>query len=114
MAPSPVVRVSIVRCPPDRFSALRNMMTAAETALAPGIMAMRGCHAYFAGADEATSSLTNVSVWESRETAEQMDRFAPMLELGRKFVEMGATLERPIMNHDVLWDINVPSHWWSR
>jgi hypothetical protein len=111
MASRPVVRVSIARCPPDRFIALRDMMKAAEAALVPGIKAMAGCHAYFAGADEATSSLTNVSIWDSRQAAEQMDDFAPMLELGRRFVEMGATFERPIMNHDVLWDINAPQGW---
>ena len=114
MAAGPVVRVSIARCPPDRFSALRDMMKAAETVLAPGIKALPGCHAFFAGADEATSSLTNVSVWESRQAAQQMEHFAPMLDLGRKFAEMGATFERPIMNHDVLWDINVPPQWWPR
>jgi hypothetical protein len=114
MATKPVVRVSIARCAPERFPALRDMMAVAETVLVPGIKAMKGCHAYFAGADEATSSLTNVSVWESLEAAQQMDRFGPMLDLGRKFVEMGATFERPIMNHEVLWDINVPPQWRSR
>lgn len=53
----------------------------------------------YAGADEATSSLTNVSVWTSLEAAKQMDRFQPMLDLGKTFAEAGATFERPIMNY---------------
>ena len=107
---NPVIRVSIVRCQPDRFPKLRDMMIDAEPLLVPGIKAMPGCLAYFAGADEAASSLTNVSLWESLEKAKQMDRFQAMLDLGRKFAEMGATFDRPIMNYTTLWDIGGTIH----
>jgi hypothetical protein len=39
------------------------MMLDAENVLAPGVKTMNGLDAFFVGADEATSSLTNVSVW---------------------------------------------------
>ncbi len=58
-----VVRVSILRCEPSKFVHFRDRMAEAGTVLAPGIEAMKGCLGYFAGADEATSSLSNVSVW---------------------------------------------------
>ncbi len=57
-----VVRVSILRCRPEQFARLSAMMAEAEVALRPGIEAMPGLLAYYAGADEATSSLTNTSV----------------------------------------------------
>ena len=79
----PVVRVSILRCAPERFAELRQMMIDADPLLRPGIEAMAGLLAYYAGADEATSSLSNVSVWASLEAARQMDAFQPMLDLGR-------------------------------
>ena len=103
MSPFPLVRVSVLRCAPDRFAALRQDMAEAEAVLAPGIRAMRGCLAYFAGADEASSSLTNVSIWETLEDAKQMERFQPMLDLGKRVTEAGATFDRPIMNYTPLW-----------
>lgn len=102
---SPVVRVSILRSAPERFDELRQMMTAADAILRPGIEAMPGLLAFYTGADEATSSLSNVSVWTTLDRAKQLDRFQPMLDLGRAFVEKGAVFERPVMNYTSLWQL---------
>ena len=101
----PVVRVSVLRCEPDQFQAFRQMMADSEPVLVPGIRKMNGLISYWAGADEATSSLTNVSVWNTLADAKQMDTFQPMLDLGRSFAEKGAKFERPIMNYATLWQI---------
>jgi hypothetical protein len=102
---APVIRVSIIRCAPDKFTEFRQMMVDADRELRPGIEAMHGLLGYFAGADEATSSLTNVSLWVDLVAAKQMDRFEPMLELARTFAVKGATFERPIMNYETLWQL---------
>lgn len=102
--PPIVIRVSILRCKLDQFPRFRQMMSDAEAVLAPGIQKMSGVRAYFAGSDEATSSLSNVSVWDTLENAKQMDRFQPMLDLGKTFADAGATFERPIMNYATLWN----------
>jgi hypothetical protein len=99
----PVVRVSILRCEAAQFARLRQMMIEAEALLRPGIEAMPGLLAYYAGADEATHSLTNTSVWDSLEHAQQLDHFQPMLDSGKRFAAEGATFERPIMNYATLW-----------
>ena len=99
----PIVRVSILRCAPDTFTELRQMMIDAEKVLRPGIESMRGLLAYYGGADESTSSLTNVSVWSDLAAAKQMDTFQPMLDLGKDFAAKVATFERPIMNYTTLW-----------
>jgi hypothetical protein len=99
----PIVRVSIIRCAPDRFAEIQQMMIEADRVLRPGIESMRGLLAFHAGADEATSSLTNVSMWVDLDAAKQLDRFQPMLDLGKEFVAKGATFERPIMNYATLW-----------
>ena len=67
---------------------------------------MRGLLDYVAGADEATSSLTNVSLWVDLAAARQMDSFKPMLELARNFAAEGATFELPIMNYATLWRLS--------
>jgi hypothetical protein len=104
-----VVRVSILRCEPSRFAELKRMMSEAESILAPGIRALRGCRAYVAGADVTSSSLSNVSIWDTLDDARQMERFQPMLDLGKRFLDAGAAFERPIMNYATLWHIgNVP------
>ena len=74
---------------------MRQMMRNAEKVLRPGIESMRGLPAY----DEATSSLTNVSVWTDLAAAKQMDTFQPMLDLAKEFAAKGAAFERPIMNY---------------
>jgi len=100
-----VVRGSILRCAPDRFSEMRQMMLNAEKVLRPGIESMRGLLAYYGGADEATSSLTNVSVWTDWAAAKQRDTFQPMLDLAKEFAAKGAAFERPIMNYATLWQL---------
>jgi hypothetical protein len=102
---SPVVRVSILRCEPDRLLEFERMMNESAVLLLPGIRAMRGCRGYFAGSDQATSSLSNVSVWATLEDAKQMEHFQPMLDLGKRFLDAGATFERPIMNYGTLWQL---------
>ena len=101
----PIVRVSILRCPPDKFADMRQMMIDAEKVLRPGIESMRGLLALYTGADEATSSLAQVSVWIDLAAAKQLDTFQPMLDSGKEFVAKGATFERPIMNYATLWQL---------
>jgi hypothetical protein len=102
---NPTVRVSILRCAPDRFSEMQQMMLDAEKVLRRGIESMRGLLAYYGGADEATSSLSNVSVWTDLAAAKQMDTFQPMLDLAKEFAAKGATFERPTMNYATLWQL---------
>ena len=101
----PVIRVSVLRCQPAQFPELKSMMAESLSALEPGLRTMRGLLHYYAGEDEAVSSLTNVSVWETLADARQMDSFQPMLDLGTKLAAKGATFERPIMNYASLWEI---------
>ena len=108
MAELPVVRVSILRMTAELFPRLKEEMAVAQAVLEPGIRAMSGCLDFFAGADAATTSLTNVSIWRTLDDARQLDSFEPMLELGRKYVAMGVTFERPIMNYATLWRLEGP------
>lgn len=101
----PVVRVSILRCRPEQFAEFKRMMAESQRVLEPGTRKLKGLIHYYAGADEAVSSLTNVSVWETLADARQMDSFQPMLDLGKEFAAKGAAFERPIMNYAPLWEI---------
>jgi hypothetical protein len=99
---SSVVRVSILTIPEGRIDEAAEAMRKAEEEVR-GILKLKGLRAYFAGVDRARSQLTNVSVWDSREDAEQMSSFQPMLDLGKRFGADGATFLQPIPNFDCLW-----------
>jgi hypothetical protein len=101
--PEPVVRVSVLRCKPEDYARLRVMMVEAEAVLRPGIEAMEGFLAFYAGADEANHAMINSSFWRTVDDARQLDHYAPMLELGRVFTAQGAVFERPIVNYGGLW-----------
>ena len=100
----PIIRVSVIRCQPQDFPIIKQMMADSLAVLQPGISRMRGLIHFHAGEDEATSSLVNVSFWETLADAKQVDTFQPMLDLGKAFVAKGATFERPIMNYAPQWD----------
>jgi hypothetical protein len=101
----PTVRVSVLRCHPEQFAELKQMMAESLAVLEPGIRQMRGLIHFYTGEDEATNSLANVSVWRTLEDARQLDTFQPMLDLGKVFTTRGATFERPVMNYSPLWEI---------
>lgn len=101
----PIIRVSVIRCQQQRFADLKKMMAESIAVLEPGIRQMRGLIHFYAGEDEAVSSLVNVSVWRTLDDAKQLDRFQPMLDLGKVFVAKGAAFERPIMNYTSQWEI---------
>ncbi len=99
---NPIVRVSILTIPDGHIEAAAEAMRNAEEELR-GILKLKGLRAYFAGVDRVRSQLTNVSVWDSAENAEQMSNYQPMLDLGKRFAAQGATFLRPIPNFDCLW-----------
>ena len=101
----PCVRISILRCDPEQFAEMRQMMADAEATLAPGIRALPGLIHFYTGLDEETCSLSNISVWQSLNEAKQLDTFQPMLDLGKVFVNKGARFERPVLNHVSQWEI---------
>ena len=101
----PVVRVSILRCAPENFAELERLMAESDAILRPGVEAMPGLIHFYAGADQATSSLVNVSIWKTLDDAKQLDTYQPMLDLGKVFVQKGATFERPVMNYLTQWQL---------
>ena len=103
MASAPVVRISISRCDAAQFDKLVQMMMDDEARLRPGIERMPGHLAFYAGADATNLTLTNISLWDTLEHAQQLDHFQPMLEAGKRFVAAGARFDRPIINSPTLW-----------
>ncbi len=100
-----VIRVSIGQFDPDKADLIEQMLSATKSDLESGIQAMRGNLAYYAGIDRANNAMTNVSLWDSLDSANQMASFQPMLNLAGKFVAAGVRFQRPILNFTKVWDI---------
>ena len=100
------VRISKGRYPVDRHGEFTRRMTDAGPVLIPAIKRLAGCLSYHAATDEASSTMINVSVWDTLEHAQAMSALPEMAELAREFVALGAEFERPIINYETLWSIS--------
>jgi hypothetical protein len=100
-----VVRISIGRFDPENLESVRSAFKVSQEKLVPGIKSMPGNLSYYAGIDGENHAMVNVSSWESVTSAKQMERFQPMLDLARLFIEMGVRFDRPIFNFEPVWTI---------
>jgi len=99
-----VVRISKGRFAPERADAVRRRLEASAESLRPAISGLAGLVHYYVGIDPATSTMTNTSVWDSREHAMAMGSLKAMLDLRAGFEAAGVEFE-PITNHEVLWEL---------
>ena len=100
-----IVRISKGSYPPGRHAEFTERMADAGKALIPAIQRLPGCLSYFAATDEASSTMVNVSVWDTLEHAQAMATLPEMGALAREFIALGAEFERPIVNYAALWQI---------
>ena len=101
----PVVRVSLGTFDADKAAIVEAKLIESKAVLESGIRAMRGNLGYYAGIDRKNNAMSNVSLWESIEAAEQMAIFQPMLDLAGTFVPLGVRMQRPILNFTTLWEL---------
>src|SRR5436190_10081953 len=100
----PIVRVSRGRFDPGRYEEIKQELTASSESLVPAIQALPGMLHYYVGIDAVTSTMVNVSIWDSLEHAQQMSTLAPMLALATSFRALGVEFA-PIANHETLWEL---------
>jgi hypothetical protein len=100
-----VVRLSRGSFPPEKYEEVRARLDAAKEKLVPAIRALHGCLHYWAAIDQTSSTMINVSLWETLADARQMETLQPMLALAGEFVALGVTFERPITNSQMLWEV---------
>jgi len=100
-----VVRVSIGSFDPEKAADVEAKLIESKAELEAGIHAMRGNLGYYAGVDRINNAMSNVSIWDSIEAANQMATFQPMLNLAEKFVALGVRFQRPILNFVTVWAV---------
>lgn len=100
-----IVRISKGKYAPALHAEVTARMNAAATSLVPAILLLPGCLSYYVGTEESSSSMVNVSVWDTIENAQAMATLAEMGALAKEFIELGVEFERPITNYPVLWQL---------
>ncbi len=101
------VRISKGHYPRMLHTEVTGRLEAAAHTLMPAIRQLPGCINYYAGSDETTGTMINVSVWDTLEHAQAMSSLAEMAALAQEFIALGVEFERPIVNYPVLWQLPV-------
>ena len=99
------VRISKGRYKPELHAEVTARLDTSSRSLVPAITAMPGCLSYYAGSDQASATMVNVSVWDTMEHAQAMGALPEMAALAREFIALGVEFERPIVNYPVLWQV---------
>jgi hypothetical protein len=105
MMPAMIVRISRGSFEPARYSEIAERLRDSGTTLIPAIRKLGGLLSYHAAIDRVSSTMVNVSTWETLEAAQQMGSLEEMLTLAGEFEALGVRFERPIVNYDTLWSI---------
>ncbi|TVZ05003.1 hypothetical protein EAS64_10280 [Trebonia kvetii] len=104
LPPTAVIRVSRGNFDPVRFPEVQEMSVAISHYLIPAIKALPGLISYYVGTSPDGSGV-HVSIWETEEHAQQMDRLKVMIEDARRDgVKVGVTFT-PIVNYPIDWTI---------
>ena len=101
---TPVVRISRGRFAPENYQRVSEAIDNSAGPLVPAIRALRGLLYFHAAVDPETSTVVNVSVWESVDAAKQLDALAPMLAQRPIAEQAGVTFDK-IANYEPLWKI---------
>jgi hypothetical protein len=99
-----VTRISIGWFEPSRSEEVAVMLNESEKSLRPAISKLKGNKYYFVGLDRQKGAMTNTSIWETLEDAQQMATLPEMLALRERFEALNITFN-PITNHEELWVI---------
>jgi hypothetical protein len=103
---APVIRISLGTFDAEKATIIEAKLIESKAALEAGIRAMRGNLGYYVGIDRRNSAISNVSLWDTVEAAEQMATFQPMIDLAGAFVALGVRFQRPILNLATLWELH--------
>jgi hypothetical protein len=100
-----IIRISIGYFQPAQTEQIESMLVHEfQQLLVPAIRKLRGNLGYVVGLDREKHAITNVSFWQTKEDALQMNTLVEMLQMREKFEALGLKFIE-ITNHEVLWSL---------
>ncbi len=100
----PVVRISIGRFDKSVYEEIDRLLRDGQTRLVPAIEKLPGCMRYEVGISRDANTITNVSIWDTLEHAQQMASLQAMQAEGNLMRSKGVRFD-PIINYEVVWEI---------
>ena len=100
----PVIRISQGFFEPQLFETVAAKPREGGATLEPALKALHGLLHYYVSVDAASSSMVNVSVWESLAAVRQMDTLREMLAQRDICLGLGVKFQ-PVRNYSGLWSI---------
>jgi hypothetical protein len=99
------VRISKASYAAALHTQVSEKLNSSSESLIPAIRRLPGCVSFFAGADAASNTMINVSVWDALEHAKAMSSLSEMTALAKEFVQLGVEFERLTTNYEVMWQL---------
>lgn len=99
-----VIRVSRGNFDPARFEEVDRMTKETGKYLIPAIQKLPGLLSYYAGTSP-DGSMIHVSIWDSDEHANQLNRLKEMIVDARRDAEAVGVTFIPIVNYPISWTI---------
>lgn len=90
-----IIRISKGRYKPDLHAEVTARLDRSAATLVPPIRALPGCLGFYAGADDTSNTLVNVSVWDSLEHAKAMDSLPEMAVLNKESPRWASSSNAP-------------------
>jgi hypothetical protein len=102
-----VIRISNGSFEKDKVAEVEQALQDGRDLLYPAIARLPGLIAFYVAIDRRTGHVTNTSLWESFEAADQMRTLPEMLSERSRVNALGVEFDT-ITNHDLLWDVRPP------
>lgn len=102
--PTAVVRISRATFDPARFREVHEMSVATGRYLIPALKKLPGLISYYVGVSPDGSAV-HVSIWESDEHAQQLNRLKEMIVDARQDAEKAGATFVPIVHYPIDWTL---------
>ena len=99
-----IVRLSRARFDPASYDECLRILSDTDLALRSALARLPGLLGYHVALDRDSSTMVNVSLWDTDEHARVMATLPEMLAWRRAFEPLGAVFD-PIVNYPALWSV---------
>jgi hypothetical protein len=102
---SVIVRISTGRFDTRKADEIESALLATHDTLRTPLERLSGLITFYGGIDKQAGYMTNTSLWETLDAAQQMGSLPEMAAARMQFEALGVTFDE-ITNHEVVWEVS--------